>query len=1391
MIEFETPKYSNEDLFKMLNPVLAEWFKKTFGSFTEPQLYAIPSIHLRQNTLVSAETGTGKTLAAFTAILNELIFLSENNQLENKVYCVYISPLRALSNDIERNLNGPLKEIIELAKKHGKKIDVSVAVRTGDTPASKRAAMLRKPPNILILTPESLAIILNAPKFRENLRSVKWCIIDEVHALAENKRGVHLSLSLERLQLLAPEMTRIGLSATVAPLEKVANFLVGMENEKTPRNCKVVDVSFLKKMDLKVISPLPSLIGVSPQQIHEALYETLDSLIQAHKTTLVFTNTRSATERVVHHLKDKFPGRYEGLIGAHHSSLSREHRLNVEERLKRGELRAVVCLEGNTKILTSSGEWKPIKDISETMVQSIGEKLELENNKIKSKSTIVGRQKILKLKTAFGKEISCTPDHKFMTINDSKLEWKEARCLKKNDFVATIRENNFYALSEQELEKLCYDNYPGGGFVKMRPIFLKEMAEKIISKFGTLKDFHDKKIVSPKYSQFRNSLNGKYLMKIENLRTIQREFELKWSNMFENIVKVSSSKYIMPKPLLSKEFLRLLGFMAAEGYISDRALYCSNRNKKLLDYYENLIGNLRGKKPGIKKSSSGTPILMWDSIFLSNFLTNLGFPKGRKARTIKLPEFFFRLDSEKVFSFLSGYFDGDGFVENKDKKRIYAAGFTTTSKQMAENISRLLYREGIMAPVRSRHYDEVQMFNGRKIVKKGWFYELVVLGGEHLRKFAEKINPIRENIALVKSVLHIAGHCNQDIVPNIGKELRKERLAKGLSTYKMQNDGRANPAKYELETRNPTRKQLKNLIDIYGTKNEFLLNLSNSALFWEKIVSIEEGGETETVYNIEVEKNHNYIANGFITQNCSTSLELGIDIGFIDLVVLLSSPKSVARAIQRMGRSGHQLHEKVKGRIIVLDRDDLIECSVLLKNALEKRIDRIQIPSNCLDVLAQQIFGIAIAEQIHIKDLFALVKKSYSFRDLQRTDFNEVVDYLSGEFASLEVRHVYAKIWHDRETGMIGRRGKMARIIYMTNIGTIPDEARIKVKVKDLQIGTIDEGFLERLKKGDVFVLGGNSYVFKYATGMTAQVEVAYKRPPTVPSWFSEMLPLSFDLAAEIQKFRHLMEQKLKAKKSKKEILEFINSFLYVEQKAANAIYEYFREQFLFSEIPHEKKLLIERFEEGARTNIIFHSLYGGRVNDALSRAFGYAISKLMHKDIELSMGDNGFMLSSEHKMPLDTALKAVKSQELRILLERAIDRTEVLGRRFRHCATRSLMILRSYKGKTKSAGRQQMSSRLLINSVRQISPNFCILKEARREVLEDLMDIKSAQKIIEAVEKGGIKVKQIQTDMPSPFALNLAMQGRMDLMRMEERQEFLKRIHEKILKEIRQRESS
>lgn len=867
MIEQAKKEYGEKEIQSILDPTIKKWFFSNFKEFAPPQKFAVMEIHNGKNVLISSPTGSGKTLSAFLSIINELFILAKNNLLEDKVYCLYISPLRALSNDIQRNLEQPLKEIYEIVEKEGLKLPkIRVGKRTGDTPQSERAKQLKHIPHIFITTPESLAIILNSPKLAEKFNSLRWIIVDEIHALAENKRGTNLSLGVERLcSRLQQEPTRIGLSATIYPLEDVARFLVGCKNGKE-RDCLVVDISFLKKIDLSVITPAYDLIYTPVKDLHHNLYSTLDNLISAHKTTLIFTNTRAGTERVVHHLKEKFGKKYVENIEAHHGSLSKSIRFNVEERLKKGELKAVVC---------------------------------------------------------------------------------------------------------------------------------------------------------------------------------------------------------------------------------------------------------------------------------------------------------------------------------------------------------------------------------------------------------------------------------------------------------------------------------------------------------------------------------------------STSLELGIDIGYIDLVILLGSPKSVTRALQRVGRSGHKLREAAVGKFVVLDRDDLVECVVMTYAARKRFLESVKIPENCLDVLTQHLIGMSIDKIWKIDDAYNVVRQSWPFRNLSREDFLSVLRYLAGTYANLEERNVYAKLWLDEDEQTFGKKGKLIRMIYYTNIGTIPDESMAQIFVNGQRadfIGTVDESFMERLRKGDRFVLGGKVYEFEHARGMKGYVTAAYEKMPTIPSWVSETLPLSFDLAMQINSFRWELRELMKHAK-RDDVVEHLMSKYDVDTKTAEAIYGYFDEQARFLSIPTANEIYIENYvDELKRQNIIFHALFGRRVNDALSRAYAYALSKKKKTNVRLAITDNGFILTvpGEKRISPKEIIELVDDRNIESLLKAALEGTELLRRRFRHVATRSLLVLRSYKGMRKSVGRQQMSSHFLYHILKKIDPNFPVIKETLREILEDAMDIKNAKEVLRKIrEHKAHFVVCKQAELPSPFAHNLILQGEADAILMESRKELLKLLHKQVLRKI------
>lgn len=851
-----------------LRPYVEEWFKERFREPTEPQRQAIPLIKKGENVLISSPTGTGKTLAAFLGIIDELFKLGEEGRLEEAIYAVYVSPLRALNNDMNRNLREPLNEIREYyVKKVGKDPpEIRVAVRTSDTPPNERQAMLRKPPHILITTPETLSIILVAPRFRERLRTVRWVIVDEIHEMATSKRGANLSLLLERLEWLAGRrIQRIGLSATIAPLDRIARFLGGYNDDGSPRPVSIVDARFYKPVDIKVIAPKMSLVYADTDKLNESIYKTIVELVKKHRSTLIFTNTRSATERVVYKLKKLMEK--DGLISmdeieAHHSSLSRDLRLDVEKKLKEGKLRVVVS---------------------------------------------------------------------------------------------------------------------------------------------------------------------------------------------------------------------------------------------------------------------------------------------------------------------------------------------------------------------------------------------------------------------------------------------------------------------------------------------------------------------------------------------STSLELGIDIGYIDLVILLSSPKSVSRLLQRVGRAGHRIKEVSKGRIIVVDRDDLVECSVLADAARKRIIDRAKIPRNPLDVLAQNLIAMSLEQRWRVEDAYRLVKRSYVFHTLPYEDFLRVLEFLGGIEEGLEDMRVYSKLWYDPEEGVFGRK-RNVRMIYYLNQGMIPDEAKMRVflKGKNKYIGDLEEEFVQILSPGDIFVLGGRTYRFIRSEGIKVIVESAEGLRPTVPSWFSEMLPLAFDSALLVGRTRREISERLQAGQEPEKVIEWIRRRLMLQKHAARELVEYIREQMLFTNgiVASDKTIHVEIYDDARARNIIFHSLFGRRTNDALSRAFALVLTRMVGAPVRVTVSDNAFMLTvaGHPDINVDELLEQVNHRNVRSLLEKAIWNTELMKRRFRHCAQRAFMILRNYRGWERSPHRMQLSAQSILEALKD-NRDHPIIRETLREIMEDYMDVEAAETVLRWVDEGKLGyVVTYSANVPSPFAHHIIAIGYQDIVLMEDRRKLLMELHRKVM---------
>src|SRR5476649_3087783 len=321
------------------HPAVSAWFRSTFPAVTAAQAHAWPLIKARQSTLIAAPTGSGKTLTAFLAVLDDLVHrgLDAGGELPEQTFVVYVSPLKALSNDIQIYLQNPLAGITgQLSRLGLPALRITTAVRTGDTQQKERNVMRKTAPHILVTTPESLYVLLGSDSGRRMLGSTRTVIVDEIHAISASKRGSHLALSLERLQALCPEpLLRIGLSATQKPIEAVSRFLVGRD-----RPCDIIDIGHARPRDLGIEVPPVPLTAVMANDVWELVYERLAELARQHRTTLIFVNTRRLAERLSRHLSERL-GKH--AVAAHHGSLAKEQRLDAEQRLKRGELQVLIA----------------------------------------------------------------------------------------------------------------------------------------------------------------------------------------------------------------------------------------------------------------------------------------------------------------------------------------------------------------------------------------------------------------------------------------------------------------------------------------------------------------------------------------------------------------------------------------------------------------------------------------------------------------------------------------------------------------------------------------------------------------------------------------------------------------------------------------------------------------------------------------------------------------------------------------------------------------------------------------------------------------------------------------------------------------------------------------
>src|SRR5881398_3113940 len=849
------------------HPAVARWFEQTFGSPTEPQVRGWPAIQSGRHVVISAPTGSGKTLAAFLASLDVLFREGVEAELPDQTQVVYVSPLKALSNDIRKNLQEPLAGIRALfGETNGREIDVRAEVRTGDTTAAQRQALIKKPPHILVTTPESLYLLLTSDSGRRILSTVRTLILDEIHAVVDDRRGAHLALSVERLAALTKSasggpLQRIGLSATQKPIEEVARFLVGtcaVDGAGNP-DCEIIDIGHRRELDQAIELPSSPLEAVMSNEVWEEIYSRLAELIQAHRTTLVFVNTRRMAERVTHHLSELLGA--EG-VTSHHGSLSAKLRLDAEDRLKRGDLKALVA---------------------------------------------------------------------------------------------------------------------------------------------------------------------------------------------------------------------------------------------------------------------------------------------------------------------------------------------------------------------------------------------------------------------------------------------------------------------------------------------------------------------------------------------TASLELGIDIGSVDLVCQLGATRSIASLLQRVGRAEHKRGGLPKGRIFPLSRDELVECAALLRCIRRGELDRLSIPEKPLDVLSQQIVAAASTEDWDENEFFNLIRSSWSYRNLAREEFDSVVKMLAEGFSTKRGRRS-ALIHHDAVNHRLrGRRG--ARLVALTSGGAIPDNAdyRVVLDPSETFLGTVNEDFAVESLAGDIFQLGNASWRILRINSGVVRVEDAKGQPPGIPFWLGEAPARTSELSHAVSDLRMEIENRLSYRQSP---TRWLAEEMRLPDKAAEQISEYFADAYRsLGAIPSQQTLVMERFfDESGGMQLVLHSPFGNRINRAWGLALRKRFCRSFNFELQAAATDDAIVISlgTQHSFPLEEVFRYLNSKTVRDLLVQALLDAPMFTIRWRWNATRSLAVPRFRGGAKIAAPLQRMESENLLAAVfpdqlaclehivgdREI-PDHPLVKQTIDDCLTEAMDIDGLEEVLRRIESGEICCIARDLPEPSPLAseiLNARPYAFLDNAPLEER---------------------
>ena len=518
---------------------------------------------------------------------------------------------------------------------------------------------------------------------------------------------------------------------------------------------------------------------------------------------------------------------------------------------------------------------------------------------------------------------------------------------------------------------------------------------------------------------------------------------------------------------------------------------------------------------------------------------------------------------------------------------------------------------------------------------------------------------------------------------------------------------------------------------------------------------------------------------------CSTSLEMGIDIGFIDLVVMISAPKGVSRALQRLGRSGHALNETSRAVLVASNINDLVECAATAKMMEARSLELVRIPGDAADVLAQHVVGMAASGDWTEDEVFALVRRSYPYRNMAREKFDGVLRYLEGGGASLEGQYgpVFGKIV--RTGGRITLPGPRVARDYYQNIGTITSESMVRVKVGRRKIGVVEQGFIQKLNVGDVFVLNGRTIRLLSTRLLEAKAEWAPSEMPTVPRWNAAKMPLASGLALEVTRLRSRMRELMEGDDTGRSARGWLIENYHLSAINAEAIVRQFNAQARVSAIPTERDFLIEVYAEGNLRHFFFHSLIGRSANDALSRILAWRVKERKGGNALVTIDDYGFLMSLRdfQSMPLDEWRELFAPENAEADLHAALAPSQLVKWQFRSVAQTGLMVPRQQFGRERPSRALQWSTEVIFEVLQKYEPDHPLLVEAYHGAAHTFLDLPRAFDFLLRARE--LSWQRVEVDRVSPFAFGIFVSKIKETMMMEDPEIAIERLYHEFYQDL------